>query len=539
MPTRLLLFPALALAFASLLAQATTASATSGPATSAPAFILADVHPSPWTIHPYTIGDTLQGDRYTFRQATMVDLIANAYSLDPSVIRGGPSWLDFDRFDIVAQAPPGTPAPTLKLMLRGLLTDRFGLVTHNGTAPAPAWLLTAEKPKLAEAQSGTTECVGARSSIPGAPIVAIACHNMSMDQFAPTLLQLDRGYFYNKPVVDATGLSGSYDFQFQWTPSGSIFRAGSNGISLFDALQKQLGLKLDLQTAPRPVLLVDHVRRAPTPNPPGIEKTLPPELPAHFEVAVIKPNNYEEQPGGFTVRGCSDDMTDSLQHFIQAAWDLDLNQTDDVVGLPKWGASDHYDIQARASAEDLVQLPNGKRQIQLEQACQMLRQLLIERFGVEAHREERLGTGYNLESAGPKLKPANPSERTQCVWGPVPGEKDPRFANPILDDVFHCQNITLAEFGRQLPFFSLGMIFSPVLDDTGLQGRYDFTLSFTERDRPQSASSVTNASAPADPNGAISLSEAIRHQLGLKLEKVRRPVPVLVIDHINRLPSDN
>jgi uncharacterized protein (TIGR03435 family) len=82
------------------------------------------------------------------------------------------------------------------------------------------------------------------------------------------------------------------------------------------------------------------------------------------------------------------------------------------------------------------------------------------------------------------------------------------------------------------------MIFSPVLDDTGLQGRYDFTLAFSEGNRPHSASRVTNASsAPGDPNEAISLSDG--HPPPTRPEKVRRPVPVLVIDHINRLPSDN
>jgi len=507
---------------------------------SAPTFILADVHASPWSSHLFTRGDSLQGDRYTFRDATMVDLIANAYSLDPSIIEGGPSWLEFDRFDIVAKAPPGTPAATLKLMLRSLLAGRFGLVTHNGVAPVPAWLLIAVKPKLTEAQSGTSECVGAKPTTVGAPLVAIACHNMPMDQFAATLQRVDGGYFDYKPVVDSTGLNNNYDFQFQWTPHNIIFRAGSDGISLFDAVQKQLGLKLDLQTAPRPVLVVDQVSRTPTPNVPGLEKTFPPDPPAHFEVAVIKPNNYKEPPGGVYVPSCGDDMSESLQRFIQSAWGLNTNDDGNVVGLPKWGVSHRYDIEAKASAEDLVQLANGKREIEFDRACQMLRELLIERFGIEAHMEERPGSAYNLEAVAPKLKAANPSERTKCALGPAPGEKDPRFTTPIIDDIFHCQNITLAEFGRQLPTFVFSMIYSPVLNDTGLEGRYDFTLSFTYGDLPPSGSAEASASsAPGDPNGAISLYDAIRRQLGLKLEKVRRLVPVLVIDHINREPTPN
>jgi uncharacterized protein (TIGR03435 family) len=142
-----------------------------------------------------------------------------------------------------------------------------------------------------------------------------------------------------------------------------------------------------------------------------------------------------------------------------------------------------------------------------------MRELLIERFGIQAHMEERPGTAYNLEAVSPKLIPANPAGRTQCARGPAPGEKDPRFTTPILDTVFHCQNITLAEFGRQLPSLAYGEIHTPVLDHTGLDGRYDFTLSFTSEDRLQSRSADSaggngGSLAPGDPNGALSLDDA-------------------------------
>jgi uncharacterized protein (TIGR03435 family) len=89
--------------------------------------------------------------------------------------------------------------------------------------------------------------------------LAVACHNMSMGQFAPILQGFGGGYFDNKLVVDATGLSDKYDFEIQWTPSGVLARAGSDGVTIFDAMQKQLGLRLDLKTAPRPALIVDQV----------------------------------------------------------------------------------------------------------------------------------------------------------------------------------------------------------------------------------------------------------------------------------------
>jgi uncharacterized protein (TIGR03435 family) len=519
---------------------------------SVPSFTVADVHPSPWVNFPYMNGNTLHGDRYTLRQATMVDLIANAYSVDPSIIQGGPSWLEFDRFDIVAQAPRGTPAATLKLMLRSLLTDRFGLVIHQGTAPMPAWVLTADKPKLTGAQSSTTECRPTAPTVMTA--VAVACHNMSMGQFVPILQGFGDGYFDSKPVVDSTALSDKYDFEFQWTPYGSLARAGSDGVTIFDAMEKQLGLKLDLRTAPRSALIVDKVNRTPTPNAPGIEKALPPEPPPHFEVAVIKPSRPDEQPGGMSDRDRYDSQADSLKDLIQFAWNLNLEDDENVVGLPPWGDSDRYDVHAKVSADDLDEVVNGKREVEYELARQMLRTLLIERFGIQAHMDEHPITAWNLEAVGatlrPGLKPANPAERTQCAQGPAPGEKDPRSTSPILNRVFHCQNVTLAEFGSQLSFFAYGYLSSPVLDDTGIKGRYDFTLSFSSAGRLHPESGDTNAAdgrsgsqsaslAPADANGALSLDDALRRQLGIRLEKVRRPAPVLVIDHIHREPSAN
>ena len=485
----------------------------------------------------------LHGDRYTLRQATMVDLISNAYSLDPTMIQGGPSWIEFDRFDIVAQVPAGTPRAALKQMLRSLLSERFGLIAHHGTAPMPVWVLTAVKPKFGPAQSGTTECDATRPPAGSAPMVAFACHNMPMDQFAQILQGLGNGYFDNKPFVDSTRLSDKYDFEFHWTPHGWLARAGADGVTLFDAMEKQLGLKLDLQTAPRSVLIVDSVNQTPTANPPGIEMSLPPEPPAHFEVAVIKPSRPDEQEGGMVGRDRVDSQGESLKYLIQVAWNLNLDDDEDIVGLPPWGSSDRYDVQAKAAEEDLDATDKGPR-VGYEEARQMLRELLIERFGIQAHMEERPITAWNFKADAPRLRPANPSERTKCEEGPGPGERDPRSTVPILNRVFHCQNITLTEFGRQLPFLAYGDIYSPVLDDTGLQGRYDFTLSFSSADRMQSTSGSAAGGnglslTPGDPNGAVSLYDAVHHQMGLHLEKVRRPVPVLVIDHINRQPSAN
>jgi len=548
----------LALIGAALVAQNQAQAPAAGPASpaSTPNFTIADVHASPEVNFPFVNGGNLHGDRYTLRQATMVDLISNAYGLDASMVQGGPSWLELDRFDVIAQAPAGTPAPTLKLMLRSLLAERFKLVVHNGNAPLPAYVLTAVKPKMTPSadNSGNSECVPqpqpANQPDNAIRTLVVDCKNMSMEKFAPILQDFAGGYFDNKPLVDSTSLKGNFDFEFKWTPRGQLARAGSDGISIFDAMDKQLGLKLELQTAPRPVLLVDSVSETPTPNVAGIEKILPPLPPAQFEVAVIKPG----KPDAPTQGGIHGDRVDvqsiPLRFLIQIAWNLNFGDKEVLVGLPDWASKDRYDIQAKASAEDLSEAASGNAQIEFEEVRQMLQALLIDRFGIQAHMENRPVTAYNFEAAGPKLKPASdPNERTKCDEGPGPGEKDPRATTPIINRVLHCQNMTLAEFGRQLPFLAAGYIYSPVVDDSGLQGRYDFTLSFSSIGRVQSGagagdggggSTPAGASlAAADPNGAISLFDAVHRELGLKLDKVQRPVPVLVIDHINEQPTAN
>src|SRR5216683_2825553 len=86
-----------------------------------PKFEIADVHTSPHRTFPFGDGGNLHGDRYAFHQATMLDLISYAYGLDPSLVQGGPSWLETDRFDVIAKTTPKTSKEDLKLMVRSLL----------------------------------------------------------------------------------------------------------------------------------------------------------------------------------------------------------------------------------------------------------------------------------------------------------------------------------------------------------------------------------------------------------------------------------
>ena len=112
-------------------------------------------------MNPFMQGGILMGDRYQLRQANMVDLIRTAYGVDADNVLGGPSWLELDRFDVIAKTPPATPPETLKLMLQALLADRFKLVVHKDSKPFDAFVLSVGKgkPKLKEADgSGEPGC---------------------------------------------------------------------------------------------------------------------------------------------------------------------------------------------------------------------------------------------------------------------------------------------------------------------------------------------------------------------------------------------
>jgi uncharacterized protein (TIGR03435 family) len=100
--------------------------------------------------------------------------------------------------------------------------------------------------------------------------------------------------------------------------------------------------------------------------------------------------------------------------------------------------------------------------------------------------------------------------------------------------------MTMAQFAEQLPQQVNGYVHSAVLDKTGLTDAYDFTLSFSGIGILQnSLQGPGQPGGAADPNGALSLPDAVSKQLGLKLELEKRPAPVLVIDHVEQKPTEN
>ena len=117
----------------------------------------------------------------------------------------------------------------------------------------------------------------------------------------------------------------------------------------------------------------------------------------------------------------------------------------------------------------------------------------------------------------------------------------------MLTNYIHCDNVTMDEFARELQGYSAFVIKTPVLNATGMEGRYDLTLNFTGLHQlemlglAQGGATPPPGSAPTagDPAGVVTLQDAVARQLGLKLELERRPVPSLVVDHIEIKPTQN
>src|SRR5262249_706330 len=209
-------------------------------------------------------------------------------------------------------------------------------------------------------------------------------------------------------------------------------------------------------------------------------------------------------------------------------------------GGPPWLNSVGVDVSAKLPATDATSEVTGV--MDMDAFLPALKALLIERFKVAIYTEERPVPGYALVAAKPKLRKANPAARTKCKESPGADGKDPRIANLLLSRLVTCQNMTMAEFAPQIPGLSGGAIRGAVLDATGIDGAYDFTLSFSGRNPSPAQAALSAGGAQAEatvPDGGITFFDALEKQLGLKLERRNIPMPLVILDHIEQKPTDN
>jgi len=225
--------------------------------------------------------------RLRMTNLTLRRLLLNAYGVQDYQLLGDPPWLASEHYDIQATAAGSTSVQQMEgPMLQVLLEERFKLTLHRETRQLAIYELTVGKggAKLQVSQEGSCTPYSADSppppaSTPGQPNsnfcglhLSVNGLNRTVDGRGVTMAafaaSLSRNYTSDlgRNVLDRTGLSGAFDVHLQWaiqplTGPGDA-AADITGPSLFNALQDQLGLKLDSAKGPVEVLVIDHIEKA-------------------------------------------------------------------------------------------------------------------------------------------------------------------------------------------------------------------------------------------------------------------------------------
>lgn len=222
------------------------------------------------SLRPNTLDDRIvtidvgPGGRFAARGYTLKLLIQRAFGMKGFQIAGGPSWLDVDRYDVVARAPVvvigDLTEDQLRQMLQALLIDRFGLRFH----------------KVSKEMSGFTLTVSGRSKLKRSAITeeqsertvrrrggALVGEGVTTRTLATILSS-----YLSRPVADETGLKGLYDFEIAWTERADQVTSEPSepgGVSAITAVRDQLGLRLTPKRLAVETIVIDRAEKA-SPN---------------------------------------------------------------------------------------------------------------------------------------------------------------------------------------------------------------------------------------------------------------------------------
>jgi len=238
-------------------------------------------------------------ERLTYRKVRFKVLLMKACGKvkTPFAVEG-PAWMEKEAYDINATIPPGTTEEQFEQMLQNLLAERFGLKLHHENRQVQGYELVVAKngPKFKESDLSLPE--GPRkplsldnnglSVLPhGRPASVVGPGMMAFGQQPVSALVDQLSNLLEHPVIDRTGLTGKYDMVMSYSPEGlggiaALARSPSPGAaaapdgspgppalsapSIFNALQDQLGLRLEKKAMPFDVIVVDGANRTPSAN---------------------------------------------------------------------------------------------------------------------------------------------------------------------------------------------------------------------------------------------------------------------------------
>jgi len=532
----------------------------------------------------------------------LLALIIQAYQLQTNQV-SGPAWLSTERYDVTAKIPEGASHEQVLLMLRNLLARRFRLTVHREKKETPVYELVIAKggvkfkESVPASQDGdppsgigavtlgpdgfpTLPPGGGMRMMPRDGIAAATLHEQtSMETFAFGLTRLA-----GRPVSDQTGLQGKYDVAMHWVSALPAAGAGTappssggalpaatdpaSGQSLFEALQAQLGLKLEPKKGMIDVLVVDHAEKVPTArhlpsfahrheteffanrfgpasSKGGGERVMRGRVwllvkmatllagaatclagqTAAFEVVSVKPSpSLGTGMSISTSRGGILDITNAtLRALIVFAYNVRDFQ---VTGGPSWIDTDRYDIAARPPHDDAEAPATGDAAgaSRADLTRTRMQALLADRFKLAILTETNELPIYVLVVArnGPYFelsKTDNPQRGISSQRG-----------------LLTCTRVTMKTLAEMGLAPRLGR---PVIDKTGLTGEYDFKIQYVD-DGPLKPGVEPAADGPDAANdlSGPTLALALQEQLGLKLQSQKGPVRVIVVESAERASAN-
>jgi uncharacterized protein (TIGR03435 family) len=246
----------------------------------------------------------------------------------------------------------------------------------------------------------------------------------------------------------------------------------------------------------------------------------------NFAVSWVKPTGVKD--GRWRLAPTADGWSAldvSVLQMVKEAYAID--QDDRIQGAPSWLSTEKFDFEAKVDDADI----RAFQALHFEQECVMLQRLLADRFSLALHFETRQLPLYVLTVAkgGPKMHESPPDPNDPIIQHGMGG-----LIRKSNGHQWAVEKETMPALAR---FLTL-VLGNPVVDQTGLTGRYDFELDWApDASLNMSAANNSPPPTPAVPAGP-SIFTAVKDQLGLRLESQKGPVQVLVIDHVAQ-PSPN